>query len=460
MALMVGISTTTSLRRRRNRDAVAAYVIHCADLFGISAKGIRVEWADDSPTDPTGDVRAWAEPDRIVLGPEILSDRVWRWSDLGKRVVGHEVAHVAQFRASAPTRAVGPLAADVEADAHRAALAALAGHPYRCRVAIPTRSRWFWNRLGHYYTVAYCAHAAGLSGPTAHRLAVLSGLVDQCHEFDAVTAAVVFIRISERMGNNMPALSYIAGRATGVDAAKSERLYLSLNGNDDARTLLYCMNVSGGLHCFNSESSLVWQRNMYSFLNKRKLDDLDFGIALHVFGDTYSHSYGSDGSVLKTGGPTYANIRGHAWDGPVPDNIYKRNHVYYDYAKKLYELFCAKALAMKPRVPWGPPNSPVLTKHDDYQECLMGWLTILRSKYEQTRTEEDDVVEQGAIYYACRDLTTKTGFPFRPFDIACQPLNTAMSDPAFRDALKSHGEGQVRRTITDLAARFYARSGD
>lgn len=212
-------------------------------------------------------------------------------SAAGDWLLAHEAAHIVQ-QSLPPRQGVNP---ETEADA--AAAAVLAGGTFRCAAGLPPSQPACWDASGHYYTIYLLALGAGLEPKLAARVAYYSQLPDLADELDACEAGF-----------------------TAVGHTVTLR--------DDARE----RQIQIGLHALSGEKAdrefQKWLRILGRFSPYIEDQVLPFGLALHSFGDCFSHR-NSDGFMYR---PPF----GHAPSGE-PDVIGpERKTLYLAYIDKAY----------------------------------------------------------------------------------------------------------------------------
>jgi Domain of unknown function (DUF4157) len=209
----------------------------------------------------------------------------------GLWLLAHEAAHIVQ-----QARAHGD-ATNAEAEADAAAAAVLAGRAFRCRSALPRHVPACWDSSGHYYTIYLLGLGAGLDAKLAARIAYYCQLPDLADELDAKEAG------------------YAAVGHT-------------VTFRDDARE----RQIQVGLHALSGEKVgrefQKWVHILGRFSPYIEDEILPFGLALHAFGDSYSHR-NSEGVMYR---PPF----GHAPTGE-PDVIGpEREKLYLEYCDKAY----------------------------------------------------------------------------------------------------------------------------
>jgi hypothetical protein len=214
-------------------------------------------------------------------------------SPAGRWMLAHEAAHILQQ--SLPAREASVATAEAEADA--AAAAILAGQPYHCRAGLYPAQPACWDSSGHYYTIYLLGLGAGLAPGLAARIAYYCQLPDLADELDAAEAGFSAV-----------------GRTVTL--------------RDDTRE----RQIQIGLHALSGEPASrefqKWVRIIERYSPNLEDQVLPFGLALHAFGDSYSHR-NSDGVMYR---PPF----GHAPTGE-PDVIGpEREKLYLAYIDKAY----------------------------------------------------------------------------------------------------------------------------
>jgi hypothetical protein len=182
-------------------------------------------------------------------------------TDIGLWLLAHETAHIIQQSRSTGTDA------DPEAEADAAAAAVLAGRRFHCRAAADPHRPACWDSSGHYYTIYLLGLGAGLEAKLAARIAYYCQLPDLADELDAKEAGYAAV-----------------GR--------------TVTFRDDARE----RQIQIGLHALSGEKAgrefQKWVHILGRFSPYIEDDILPFGLALHAFGDSYSHR-NSDGVMYR-----------------------------------------------------------------------------------------------------------------------------------------------------------------
>jgi hypothetical protein len=103
-------------------------------------------------------------------------------------------------------------------------------------------------------------------------------------------------------------------------------------------------NIEAGLHSLTgraTENERAWRG---SVLEAAKPGSLEHGLALHAFGDSYTHSYQPEnGGVTDVPGPSDLQVQfevplGHGAFGTRPDEILERPKLYGRYVTDLFKI--------------------------------------------------------------------------------------------------------------------------
>lgn len=190
--------------------------------------------------------------------------------------------------------------------------------------------RW-WGVAGHFYTVYLISVAVGLDPEMAFRSAIFTQMPDQVDELDATSAGTrPYMAALGAAGNSM---------ATGLGPGAGlgpQPFAPQLPSSDD-------IAVQRGLHALTGNSAKHERDTRRSRLNNLQVGDLEFGLALHAFGDSYAHTTIDDEGIL------YRAPFGHAveavkwrngWfrDPHAPDSIFQRPALYKEYAQALFDI--------------------------------------------------------------------------------------------------------------------------
>ena len=239
-----------------------------------------------------------------------LEGRVFLAPGADARVLAHELAHIAQQRLWCGR---GVPHAWTEAEAHACALT---GHAPR--LPLDPRVPACWEEVGHYYTVYYVLFAAGVRDDLARRIAFYAQMPDEISDLDAV-----------RAGLAMPADSAVGAGAwlREQTIGRAEDAYVWMN-NGLAAMLPYGsgymghrrpprafedfargLDVQTGLHVLNGmpAEAETGRRNQILRTIDPVTQTMEFGLALHAFGDCYAHRE-ADGARM------FGPVTGHAAD--------------------------------------------------------------------------------------------------------------------------------------------------
>ncbi len=214
-----------------------------------------------------------------------LEGRVFLAPDADARVLRHELAHIAQQRLwrghAVPT-------AWTELEAHAVA----AGHLGRARLPLDPMQPACWEEVGHYYTVYYVLFAAGVRDDLARQIAFYAQLPDEVSELDATRAGYSFAATSLALSASM--------------SSTYAMMHQAPRSFDD---LTRSLNIQRGLHALtggNCETETTRRTGILRNINPVQ-NPLDFGLALHAFGDSYAHR-------VAGGLRMYSPVLGHASD--------------------------------------------------------------------------------------------------------------------------------------------------
>ncbi len=275
----------------------------------LTALGVRHESVRVRMHEPSGPPTAWCEPGAVHIRPPAVAAGFWDEGGLGRLMLAHEVVHAAQFQAALPPASTALL----EMEADEIALRLLAGQACQVRLGASPQ-RLHWGRAGHYYTLYLAGLVAGADEYTAQRMAFYGQVPDLVREFDAPTQ--VAIRLRELDLPYDMAVNLYVGSKLGVKP-------------DDPEV---CCDVIEGLHCLTGRPASEEQARRTGILMGAGWGGLEFGIALHAFGDAWAHT---------DGGAMYRHDYGHASDGHNPDEIHRNQQKYKDYYNAL--LFVLRA---------------------------------------------------------------------------------------------------------------------
>jgi hypothetical protein len=334
----------TGLRRRLE----AAYCTDLSDVrvhAGPSASAIAAEAGG----------RACALAGREIFLGEVPST-------LMPAVLAHEVAHLVQQRLPWD----GAPAAIAEAEARNACVAALAGHFARPRIAADAHVPACWEEAGHYYTVYYVMLACGVEPELARRVAFWCQMPDEVSELDAVKAGInialrtvapgamaindmfLNIRAGARSVMNTLENAYVEldNRIRQIYGAPGGGVIVRDTGAPATQQIPVSIDVQIGLHALSGGSSAVetaGRRAILMGIDPRR-HTFEYGIALHLFGDSYAHRT-SDGTMFVAPighGLESLLARGGSDRHVHPDGIgpYRRDE-YEAYVGDLYDIFLA-----------------------------------------------------------------------------------------------------------------------
>ncbi|WP_426960134.1 DUF4157 domain-containing protein [Muricoccus radiodurans] len=216
-------------------------------------------------------------------------------------VIAHEAAHaVQQRRGRLGQRLASSYAA--EREACDLAMIAVSGRRAAVRLALDWRAPAAWEEVGHYYTTYYVLLSAGVRDPMAKQIAFYCQLPDEVAALDAVEVVAPNLGLGAITG--IPGWIYENTVGTATDA-----MHTMYNGFVDMvpygaggghmyrekprsfERFSMGLDVQSGLHALTGRSATVETANRLAIL--RGIDPaanpLEFGIALHAFGDSFAH---------------------------------------------------------------------------------------------------------------------------------------------------------------------------
>lgn len=260
-------------------------------------------------------------------------------------VLAHEVAHLVQQRLPAPSGARRA----AEDEAHRATRAILAGRRFHPRIALDPREPACWEEAGHYYTVYFVLLACGVRDPLARQIAFYCQLPDEVSELDAVRAGYAIAGTAATGGGFGDWLyEHSVGQVeemlvtihNGILDSYPGGRYMTRvrrDARDAGAVYRPPLDVQQGLHALTGGSSATETAARRAIVMgiDPVANTFEFGIALHVFGDSYAHRD-------RSGATMYAPVAGHA-----PDSLAARagsdRHVHPDgigpYRRATYEAY-------------------------------------------------------------------------------------------------------------------------
>lgn len=262
-------------------------------------------------------------------------------------ILVHEIAHLLQQRLPGPPR---PRAA--EAEAHLAAAAILGGRRFRPRMALDPRVPACWGEAGHYYTVYFCALAAGIGDPIAYRLAFWAQMADEIEDLDAVPAGIAMAWEDVRSlpadmiargeaflgGLENAILRQVMGGTPFLDSPPLLRPEVPRFERSDA--YFRWLDVQKGLHALTGRTcEAETRRRIEISLSYRPLagQEFEFGLSLHPLGDSFAHRDDAAGRMFPP--PLGHGLRGHAPDLLSPH----RGGLYRRYVAALHEVLTRAA---------------------------------------------------------------------------------------------------------------------
>ena len=306
----------------------------CLTALGLSRTAARLHLHS-----PASQADAWCEPGIVHLRPPARQQGFWSPGGLGRLMLAHEAVHAAQFSADLPPARCDLL--EQEAEALAPQLAAGSTCSVR-RGAAP--GRLHWGRAGHYYTLYLAGLVAGADDFTAQRMAFYGQVPDLVSEFDAPTQAAIRLNLLDKTGESV--VGWYVGSKRGVEPADPE----------------VCCDVIEGLHCLTGGSVTNERRRRRAIQMGAAWGTLEFGIALHAFGDAYAHAFRSS---------MFGHDYGHAIAGHWPDEINMHQQTYKDYYNDLLGILMSKVAKQSARRPSGAPSADQIAEMLDFMAKCM-----------------------------------------------------------------------------------------
>ena len=256
----------------------------------------------------------------------------------GQTVVAHELAHIVQkrlYRRCTRGHARAVSAIRLEAEADRAAMAAMSGRT--CAAMTPDASPSFrsWGRSGHYYTVYFAALAAGLSDARAASTAFFCQMPDQVSDFDAKAAGIEWTKANA--ATNIT--SFYAWEMHAVHLEEESKFWKKATKLPD-NIKAHDIEVQKGLHCLTGNAPEAETAARIKIAKEMSIDSesMESGLALHALGDSFAHQK-YDGSSM------YAAPYGHLLPtrnlGTEVDDISNRQENYHNYSIALLDVMKA-----------------------------------------------------------------------------------------------------------------------
>lgn len=261
-------------------------------------------------------------------------------------ILAHEVAHLCQQRRPGPA---APRAA--EAEARLAAAAVLAGGRFAPRIALDPRMPACWGEAGHYYTVYFCALAAGILDPVAYRLAFWTQMADEIDELNAVPAGIEMVA-EDVTSWPSDLMDSAAAAFANLENAIVNRVLADVPGGqyfmrpqaiprrERSDAYFTWLNVQQGLHALTGrECEAETRRRVEITLSYRPFagQEFEFGLSLHPLGDSFAHRDDANGRM-------FAPPLGHGPHGHEPDVLGEhRRALYRRYVATLHQVLTRAA---------------------------------------------------------------------------------------------------------------------
>ena len=206
--------------------------------------------------------------------------------------------------------------AALELEADLAAAAVLKGESFRVSLPDASRAPACWNIAGHYYVPYLVFLNAGVDTAIAQRIALWCWLPDQVEEFDAK-------HIGLNWAGNLFADLPLVNKVTSPQWRNAQRVYAKYDTATYASESQYVRAVHEGLHVFTGGSAETEAaRRARIFSDGRHLKLLYRAIALHPYGDCFSHRRLGTRSSTLWGYTLGVLPTGHAVDGEASDDIW------------------------------------------------------------------------------------------------------------------------------------------
>lgn len=302
--------------------------------------------------------------EHIVFAAGWYQPRTWP----GRLVLAHELAHVVQKRHGADRPGLPPAPADLlEAEAHAAAAVVAGGGRFRCslpdRPAVPR----FWEEEGHYYTSYLVMLAAGIDGQIAQQSAQYAQMPDEIEELDAagwgkkVYNLDGWVAGGNRRGIPEPMAGYLLEKDELVQKARTTpaptpqqmltpeewKRFLWLKEQLTTGLREHMLNIQIGLHCLSGRRAAEETRARAHRLLATEPGSVQCGLAIHAFGDSFSHRNRSDETLMYSSGLGHAVDLFKIRDPHAADHIHVRPELYCKYGLALYHIMCKKAAGRK-----------------------------------------------------------------------------------------------------------------
>lgn len=186
-----------------------------------------------------------------------------------QRILAHELVHVIQKRlGSFSSRQHTTI--ELEAEAYTVGSCVSSGNRCQVRLADSENTSRYWGEDGHYYTAYLIMLLAGVGDEDAREMAFYAQMADEVCELDAIDLAkeVGWARLRPRFGDS------------------DERV---------ARKCKEAEIIHRGLHSLTGRASKQETRIRQEILQKAPFPSFTFGLAIHPYGDSFSHRrYSSD----------------------------------------------------------------------------------------------------------------------------------------------------------------------
>jgi hypothetical protein len=195
--------------------------------------------------------------------------------------------------------------------------------------------RRYWGYAGHYYTPYFILRLAGVPDGTAQKVAFYAQLPDEVLELDATHAG-------KELAGAKISLSMSAGM-WGQGGYVSPEVF---KWSEDAQR--HSHDIQRGLHALTGRNRKEEVRIREAVLKNQKLGSIEFGLALHAFGDSFAHQDKTHDRMYNPGwGHTKPTLvlthlpklaKWFGIDPEMPDAIDARAGDYIEYGSRLYDI--------------------------------------------------------------------------------------------------------------------------
>lgn len=320
------------------------------DCFQETLSDVRLHFS------PAGEVAnralgslAFAVDGHICFRPEIDPDQ----GDAFTYLLAHEVSHILQKRRAKHIGLLHVLPKSDQAferEANVCAANVLRGKRAIVANSDPHPDPRCYGPAGHYYTAFYTALATGFDYETARKIGLYTQLPDLVSEIDATEAGKGW---GKKYGEAMASTAELY--ISHVIPGKSITEFWQHSQDAAIDKMVSDWQVQAGLHALTGGDAETETTKRTNILSQCAPGSLEFGLAVHAFGDSFAHRDFHNGDKMY--GPPFghlAELVNHAiradsgWDPHDPDKIVLRKELYYRYGAGLYQIFSAKSSRKPP----------------------------------------------------------------------------------------------------------------